>query len=258
MVKQCTRCQEPKNSDDFNKCSARQDGRSSWCRSCQKEHYELNKETILERQKKYQLLHPEVHDRASTKYYESNKEEVKAKSSLHYWLNRDSIAAATNGNPFVSAKRTEQRFANLDARLKQEQIRRRRRRATKKEQINLKNREWTNKKLKEDPNFKLAHLLRSRLTKAINRRQKTGSAVDDLGCSVAELRIHLESKFQPGMNWENWGHGEGKWNIDHIMPLAAFDLTNRQHLVLACYYLNLRPLWHIENMKKGKKIIAFL
>ena len=107
----------------------------------------------------------------------------------------------------------------------------------------------------EDVNFKLASRLRSRLTKAIKRGQKAGSAVDDLGCSVEDLKKHLELKFQPGMTWENWGHGDGKWNIDHIMPLSAFDLTNRQHVLLVCNYLNLQPLWFEENMKKGKKII---
>ena len=102
-----------------------------------------------------------------------------------------------------------------------------------------------------DPQYKLACSLRSRLTAAIAKKVKTGSAVEDLGCSIADLRTHLESKFHHGMSWNNYGHGFGKWNIDHIFPLSAFDLTQRQHIVLACNYLNLQPLWHGDNMRKN-------
>jgi hypothetical protein len=55
------------------------------------------------------------------------------------------------------------------------------------------------------------------------------------------------------MAWENYGIKEGCWSIDHIMPLSAFDLSDRQHFLLACFYLNLQPMWHIENMSKGDK-----
>jgi len=107
---------------------------------------------------------------------------------------------------------------------------------------------------REDPNFRLKEVLRARLRIAVKKGFKNGSAVDDLGCSIAQLRVHLESKFQPNMTWENWGKGFGCWNIDHIIPLAAFDLTDRQHVILACNYLNLQPLWFEDNMAKGDKL----
>ncbi len=102
----------------------------------------------------------------------------------------------------------------------------------------------------EDPQYKLTGLLRSRLKRAVAGNFKSGSAVDDLGCSVNFLKTHLESKFHPEMTWENHGKGRDKWNIDHIIPLSAFDLTNRQHVVLACNYLNLQPLWEEDNLLK--------
>jgi hypothetical protein len=52
------------------------------------------------------------------------------------------------------------------------------------------------------------------------------------------------------MSWDNYGHGRDKWNIDHIIPLRAFDLSQEQHIVLACHYLNLQPLWQPENFSK--------
>lgn len=101
-----------------------------------------------------------------------------------------------------------------------------------------------------DLNYKLAHNLRSRLNDCF-RVHKVGSAVSDLGCSVAELRLYLESKFQAGMTWEN--HTTNGWHIDHIKPLSSFDLTNREQLIKACHYTNLQPLWAIDNLKKGNK-----
>jgi hypothetical protein len=62
---------------------------------------------------------------------------------------------------------------------------------------------------------------------------------------------HLESKFLPGMTWENRGVKPGQWSIDHIKPLSAFNLTDRMQLLEACHYTNLQPLWHSDNVRKG-------
>lgn len=99
---------------------------------------------------------------------------------------------------------------------------------------------------------KLANGLRNRLRKALKSSQKTGSAVRDLGCSIPELKAYLEVRFQPGMNWGNYG----KWHIDHIKPLSSFDLTNREELLKACHYTNLQPLWAKDNLEKSAKIIG--
>jgi hypothetical protein len=104
---------------------------------------------------------------------------------------------------------------------------------------------------KIDISFKLANCLRSRLTHAIVSGQKAGSAVRDLGCSIEELKKYLESKFQPGMTWDNYSH-KG-WHIDHIEPLCSFDLTNREQLLKACHYSNLTPLWAKDNHYKIKE-----
>lgn len=44
-------------------------------------------------------------------------------------------------------------------------------------------------------------------------------------------------------------------HIDHILPLASFDLTNKEELLKACHYTHLQPLWRHENLAKGAKII---
>lgn len=66
---------------------------------------------------------------------------------------------------------------------------------------------------------------------------------------MCAVLCYLENKFQPGMTWENWGKGEGKWNIDHIIPLAS--ASNEEELIKLLHYTNLQPLWSNENIIKG-------
>lgn len=94
-------------------------------------------------------------------------------------------------------------------------------------------------------NNKIAHSLRTRLRLLVTR----GSAVKNLGCSVPELIKHLESKFQDGMSWQNYG----KWHIDHIRPLSSFNLSDPNELAIACNYQNLQPLWAVDNIRKNAK-----
>jgi hypothetical protein len=110
---------------------------------------------------------------------------------------------------------------------------------------------YTRQKMKSDVDFKLRHSLRDRLNKALRGNFKSGSAVRDLGCTIEELKVHLESQFQPGMSWENWSL-DG-WHIDHIKPLSSFNLSDRQQLLEACHYTNLQPLWASDNLSKNKK-----
>ena len=77
-----------------------------------------------------------------------------------------------------------------------------------------------------------------------------GSAVRDLGCSIPEFMIYIESLFQPGMSWDN----RRTWHIDHVIPLAAFDLTDPEQFKQACHYTNLQPLWATENLRKSAKL----
>lgn len=100
--------------------------------------------------------------------------------------------------------------------------------------------------------FRLRCILRSRLSHAVRGNYKAGSAIKDLGCSISDLKLHLESKFQPGMSWDNYGH-KG-WHIDHIIPLSSFDLSDPEQLKKACHYSNLQPLWAKDNLKKGDRI----
>jgi len=106
-------------------------------------------------------------------------------------------------------------------------------------------------------NAKIAKNLRNRLNSAINNGQKPGSSVKDLGCSIEELKQHLESQFYnrftgERMTWDNYGYYG--WHIDHIKPLSSFDLADHKQFLEACHYTNLQPLWAEDNFEKNAKI----
>jgi hypothetical protein len=100
--------------------------------------------------------------------------------------------------------------------------------------------------------FRLQVILRTRVKNALNGSAKHGSGVRLLGCSVEELKAYLETMFLQGMTWENYG---GLWVIDHIKPLAKFDLTKPEQLAEACNWMNLRPLWAKANLQKGSRYV---
>jgi transcription elongation factor Elf1 len=108
---------------------------------------------------------------------------------------------------------------------------------------------YSKKRCASDPTFKLRKNLRTRLYHALKGGAKNGSAVRDMGCTVEQLKEYLESKFQPGMTWDSYG--VRGWHIDHIQPLAAFNLTKREELLKACHYTNLQPLWAEDNLRKS-------
>lgn len=113
---------------------------------------------------------------------------------------------------------------------------------------------YQNNRVKTDIEYHIRKNLRGRLSNAVKHGHKKGSAVKDLGCSISEFKLYLESKFVMGMTWNNYGRTNGCWQIDHILPLTKFDLTDREQLLRACHYTNLQPLWKIDNIKKGNKI----
>lgn len=84
-------------------------------------------------------------------------------------------------------------------------------------------------------------------------KQRTGKSYrtnELLGCSYVEARRWIEAKFKRGMGW----HNTGEWEIDHVIPIAAFDLSNPAHIARVNHYSNLQPLWKHENRAKSDRI----
>lgn len=214
--KQCSKCLLNKGAEEFSKNRTKPDGLQIWCKSCRKAHDALY----------YSSNRPRLSEVRSL-YKKKNKTKTIAAAAAYYTRNKASIAE-------------KQRIYNAEH----------------KDAVRVTQRKSEQKRLKSNTDFKIKKRLRIRLHSALKNGQKKGSAVSDLGCSVQHLKLHLELFWDEGMSWLNYGFGKGKWNIDHIKPLASFDLTDRSQLLQAVHYTNLQPLWHVDNLAKSDTIIV--
>ena len=110
---------------------------------------------------------------------------------------------------------------------------------------------------KEGARGALADRIRTLIRNQIKRycqRKKQTKTEEYLGCSANEFRAHIESLFIDGMSWDNYGNGVRKWNIDHIMPVSRFDISDIEQAKTVFNYKNCRPMWSIDNFKKGSKM----
>jgi hypothetical protein len=179
-------------------------------------------------------------------YYHNNKEKMRQKAKDYYQLNKKK----NNEQNKIWRNANKEYLKNYD---KNREPQRKENRKAYYKANKVKIREYYNNRLKTDIQYKLSINIRGRLNKALKNNYKCGSAVKDLGCSIDELKLYLESKFQEGMTWDNWT--KDGWHIDHIRPLSSFDLTNREEFLQACHYTNLQPLWAKDNFAKKDKII---
>lgn len=109
-------------------------------------------------------------------------------------------------------------------------------------------------RLKTDPIFRFKTTLRNRLRLGFKARglSKERRTIEYLGMSYPQLRDYIQDKFLPGMTWDNYGSGAGKWNLDHILPLSMAE--TQDDLLRLCHYTNLQPLWHMDNLIKGNRV----
>jgi hypothetical protein len=113
--------------------------------------------------------------------------------------------------------------------------------------IQRQNQDWKNAKFRTDPLFALKLRIKNRVKAAFRKAgYRAGTQTQQiLGCSYEQFKCHLESHFQPGMSWAN----RGEWHIDHHVPLASAKTAD--DLLALNRYTNLRPLWALDNIKKG-------
>lgn len=126
----------------------------------------------------------------------------------------------------------------------------------------IKNRERYNARQRErrriDPQFAISNNVRSRMNSALrNYGLKRDKPLEkQIGCSIEQLMAHLEEQFTDGMTWDARGRMDRTthtkvWQIDHIKPCSAFDLSDPKQRAECFHYTNLKPLWAIDNIKKG-------
>ncbi len=121
--------------------------------------------------------------------------------------------------------------------------------------------EYQRKKYQTDPCYAIKTTLAATIRSAISykglsftdQKPRTHELV---GCSYPELKIYLESKFEPWMSWDNRGRYNGTlqhgWDIDHIIPLSS--ASSIEELEKLCHYTNMQPLcsYQNRNVKRNK------
>jgi hypothetical protein len=112
------------------------------------------------------------------------------------------------------------------------------------------------KRRKEDPAFRARSNVGQWTRQLLRANKLKYSKI--IGCTQGQFVRHLESLFEPGMTWENYGNGPGKWQIDHIKSLALAILEGSESFSKACNYKNLQPLWHSDHAIKTAKDVLLI
>ncbi len=210
-MKKCIKCQALKPYSAFHKWNQRKDGYRTICKECRKAD--------------------------EKKYYTNHIAERKEKAKL--WRETSGYNKkyyAENPNYFDDYRKShEKHYFEWRA----------------KNKAYLSN--YRKEKMKTDINYRLSCTLRSLTLRKITKAngKKCDSTMKLLGCSIQDVRHHLEKQFAVNMSWDN--HGFSGWHIDHIKPCASFDLTKEDEQRKCFHYTNLQPLWAKDNLVKGKR-----
>ena len=71
------------------------------------------------------------------------------------------------------------------------------------------------------------------------------------GLDIEYFRQWIQLQFKDGLNWENFAQN---WQFDHIVPVAYFDFTNEEDLLLCWNFINIRVERIEHNKIRGNRI----
>lgn len=207
-LKICSACKKELPLDSFYKDKQHNDGLSPYCKEC----YQIRKPW----KRYYNLEKTLIYKRE--RYRED--EEFRKKVKEHH-------------SKYIHSEEGHKRVLEIQKSQNRKRV------------LNGKQKEWMKNKRQSDPSFAMSQRFRARLGQCV-RKQGWGSE-EILGCSWEQFKSYLESKFQPGMTWEN----RDQWDIDHIIPVSYFRKVNGD-MRICFHYMNLQPLWKEENRNKKK------
>lgn len=252
-MKTCSKCKEEKGLDEFSLNKGGKHGRHSKCKCCvniyrvenkakiarrKKEYYEINKDDILAKRKEYCIANKDAVAAAKKAAYKKEAKIKADKKKAYYEANKDAI---------LESKKKHREKMRLRAAAKQREY-------YKANADKLNAAAWVRRKerLETDPAFKMIMNIRRRQAIALEGNRKAATTMKLLGCTAEHARAHIEGQFTEGMSWDKYGmHG---FHIDHIIPLASFDLSDPEQQRQALHYTNLQPLWAKDNLRKGDKL----
>jgi hypothetical protein len=233
------------------------------CNQCNKEFIITEKEIVYcsnscrnkhtKIQQKYREEHIEIIKQKTQQYYQKNREVIKEKSKKYRKEHKQ----------YIKLWKQKNYLKNKIKILSQMKIYRQNHKPEAKEyakKYNKENRKQLNKYIRkylENPLKLLIARSRNRMWSVLKGKTKSDTTKKLIGCSIEDLKKHLERQFTKGMSWSNWGRGwnnKGKkqWHVDHIIPCASFDLRITEQQKICFNYSNLQPLWAEDNLRKNK------
>jgi len=231
-TKICSKCKIEKSLNEFSNDKKKSDNKRSDCKLCQKKHWNKNKVKYNIR-KKQNLLELKKDEESYREYLKKQRQknrkswaERQGKNPEDIILNRELKKAQ-----YLFDKEFKKLCGNSSVK-----------------KGSLFYSEILKQKRIDNPQYKLTDNLRSRIRKAM-RFQWTGkksSTAELLGMSGKEFYEYFLSL----------GYNKDTDTIDHIIPISRFDLTKHEHQLIACHYLNLRPLSHFENYSKSDTLLS--
>jgi hypothetical protein len=213
--KKCPKCGEIKLASEFYKCKSSYDGLQSYCKICGKNNHDIYVKDNLKKIQEYQKKYMETY---YSEYYSKNKE---------YILNKTFQYTQTENGKKVRKKIDRKRIENG------------------------KNAEYLKYRRENDINYKLKKNLSRCINYAIKNNSKSDHTINLLGCSIEEFKQHIESQFEKGMTWGNYGT---VWHLDHYVPCSYFDLSYPAQQKICFHFLNINPLKKIDNLKKNNTL----
>jgi DNA-directed RNA polymerase beta subunit len=239
----CSICKTSKKINDFyQKTYIKKDRQKALHSACKK--------CSLQQSKKWRMEYYKNNKNKKQEWIERNKEAIKEKARQYYQKNKDIIKQKSLLNK-EKTRETKRKYREKNReKIKENQ---KKYQKEKRRKIQDKANETRKIKIKNSVEYLISCRLRSRMNHAIKKvmQKKLSSTSDLLGCSISDLKKHIEHKFLPGMSWENYGFRG--WHIDHIKPCASFDLTDPTEQKKCFHYSNLQPLWSFDNWSKGAR-----
>lgn len=241
-MKTCSKCGESKDDNAFNTRDKNKNILRKECKKCasrlHKDHYIKNSEKIKKRVSYYKQQNPEKIKERVKKYYEKNKEELYAISRKY----KEEHKKETREYLISYKKKNREKILEHKRNFYQRH----------KEEILKSNAAYRNERIKQDVSLKLRTYQRARIWRVLRTNNCISKklTMELVGCTKDELKSYLESLFITGMTWDNYG----KWHIDHIIPCAAFDLSDPEQQKECFHYTNMQPLWARDNLMKSDKM----
>lgn len=263
-TKICPKCKEYLDFKCFTKCKSRKDGMSCWCIDCNGLDYQKRKDHIREQKKQYNLKNKEKIAKRQKEYRDKpeNKSKQKERNKKYYLETRDK--QLENNKKYYQENREkiiEQNKQYVQDNLEVVKERRKRYYIENRDKIIQQKKEYARKRRK-DPIFRLDASFSAQLRNALGQNKGGRKWEDLVGYTLDDLKNHLESLFEPWMNFENHGryelNGPKKWNIDHIIPKAWFNYASYDDPEFKeCWALsNLQPKEALDNIIKSNNFIG--